>query len=231
MDRESFEQLVSQWLDHPEDDELRAAVESATAASPALDRLKHEWIRLDRLVRSAAPGVDRVDWPRLRQRISTELVPDESGLDESLRAVTNIEQRVDWPRLSQRISQAVDDARDRTRVIRFPFRRVAAGLLLVGAAAAVVLMFALPPGSSETGVGVARVRVSSPSATVPSGDRAAGFAHVTVSPTPAAGETGDQAESPRSDAGQPRLVEVFLMVEPVRVAARTPGGLTPFGLN
>lgn len=231
MELEDFEKLVSQWLDHPQDAELRAAVERATAESPELERLRDEWVRLDQLVRGAAPGVDRVDWPRLQQRIGAELARDEDELDEHLRAATDVTQRVDWPRLRRRISQALDDTRDRRRVIRFPFRRVAAGLLLTGAAAAVVLMFTPRGGSPATGAGVARVRVSSPAATAQSGDRAAGFARVTVSPVPGEGESADQAESPRSGAGQPRLVEVFLMVEPVRVAASARGGLTPFGLN
>ncbi|MBU0618383.1 MAG: hypothetical protein KKI02_11750 [Planctomycetes bacterium] len=231
MDRETFEQLLSQWLDHPHDDELRAAVEAAAAESPELDQLKKEWARLDQLLRCDRAGIDRVDWPRFRQRISAELIPDEIGLDESVRDATAIEQRVDWPRLRQRISQAVDRADDRTRVIRFPLRRVAAGLLLVGAAAVLVLIFAPPLKSSKTNVGIARVRVNLPATAMPPRNHEAGFARVMVSPSPEVQETGDEAQSSRSGRAQPQLAEVFLMVEPVRVAARSRGGLTPFGFN
>ena len=231
MDRETFEQLLSQWLDHPQDDELRAAVEAAVAQSPELDQLKNEWARLDQLLRSYRAGIDRVDWPRFRHRISAGLDPVEIGLDESLRGVTAIEHRVDWPRLRQRISRAVDGADDRTRVIRFPLRRVAAGLLLVGVAAVLVLIFAPPLKSSKTNVGIARVRVNLPATAMPPGNHEAGFARVTVSPSPEVQETGDEAQSSRSGRAQPQLAEIFLMVEPIRVAARAPRGLIPFAFN
>lgn len=54
---------------------------------------------------------------------------------------------------------------------------------------------------------------------------------VTVSPSPEEQESSDEAQSSRPGAAQPQLAEVFLMVEPVRVAARSRGGLTPFGFN
>lgn len=79
MDRETFEQLLSQWLDHSQDDELRAAVEAAAAESPELDHLKNEWVRLDRLVRGGPAAVDRIDWPRFRQRIARDSFRSRSG--------------------------------------------------------------------------------------------------------------------------------------------------------
>jgi hypothetical protein len=229
MDRESFEQLVSQWLDHPQDDKLRAAVEAA-ARSPELDRLKNDWVRLDQLVRGSAGGVDRVDWPRFLQRVILEFDANGTGLDERLRDATAVEQRVDWPLLRQRLSQAVDSLDERKRAIRFPRWRVAAGLALVGAAAVLMLVFSLPFKPSDTNLGVAWVHVSPATAATPSHDGEAGCARVTVSPLADVPEP-DKTQSLHSGPAQPQLAEVFLMVEPMRVAGRPPGSLSPFGVN
>ncbi len=233
MNREAFEKLVSEWLDKPERDGLRAAVDAAATASPELGRLKDEWVRLDQLIRGLSSGVDHVDWSRFRQHIGNAV--DQNGtdakLDEQMRSLTAVEQRVDWSRLHKRICRAVGRADDRARVIRFPLRRVAAGVLLTGAAAALVLMFTLPAKSPTTYSGVARVRVSSPAEALQPLDQKRGFAQVTISPPPDAEEAIDEAKPSRSEATQPQLAEVFLMVEPVRVAARTRGSLTPFGFN
>jgi hypothetical protein len=227
MDRDAFEQLVSHWLDDPRDEELRAAVEVATAASPELERIRDEWVRLDQLVRGSAGAAEPVDWPRLRQRIGAQLTSHGAGLDAVLRGVTAVEQRVDWPRLRRRISQALDDGEDRVRVVRFPLGRAVAGMAFA-AAAVLALMLLWTPESPTPAAGVAQVRVNPPAAARPTGGRAGGLARVTVNPLP---ETGEEAGSSRSEAAQPHVAEVFLMVEPIRVAANTRGRLNPLGFN
>ena len=73
MNRDQFQQLVSQWLDQPQNHELRARIEAAAAESPELARLKDEWVALDRLVRRATPTVQALDWERLQQRIAQQV--------------------------------------------------------------------------------------------------------------------------------------------------------------
>ena len=231
MDREAFEQLVSDWLDRPEHDELCRAVAAAAAESSELERLKDEWVRLDRLVRSASSAVDQVDWPRFRERIDQALDSDREELDEKLRGLTDVQQRVDWPRLRERISRAVGDAHDRPRVIRFPLRRVAAGLALISAAAVLVLMFTLPLRPPRTSVGVAQVRVNMPAEAWRARGQRPGYTHVSVSAPPDSEEADAAAQPSRSDSADPRLAEVFLMVEPAHLTTRTRGGLTPFAFN
>ncbi len=232
MDREAFEQLVSEWLDQPERDDLRRRIAAAEAKSPGLERLKDEWVRLDQLVRRVSSGVCHVDWHRFRQGIDQGLAPDSPGFDEKLRELTGTEQRVDWPRLRERISRAVDRADRQPRVIRFPLRRVAVKLALFSAAAAVVaLMVTLSLRSSKTSVGVAQVRVSAPTEAWRPDSEAHGYARVTVSPPENLEEAEDEGQPLRSGAAQPQLVEVFLMVEPAHLAARMNGSLTPFGFN
>ena len=128
------------------------------------------------------------------------------------------------------MTQAIDTAGDRTHVIRFPLRRVVAGLVCVGAAAALVAMLVLAPEPQTPAAGVAQVQVSQPVVVAPSTGRDAGYARVTVSPLPGP-PADDGAESSRLPAAEPQLAEVFLMVEPVRVAMGTRGGTNPFGFN
>ena len=233
MDQETFEQLVSESLDQPERDDLRAAIEAAVVQSPAWSHLRDQWLRLDRLLRDAYPRVAGIDWSRLQRRISQRLGPSDAGLevDEKIRGLTTIEQRVDWPRLHKRISQAVSDEVARPAALRFPLRRVATGLALLAAAAAPVLMLRPPAEMSTAPSGFAHVRVSSPAVALQSRAQAHGYARVTVSAPPDAEQSLADRQPSRSDAARPQPGEVFLMVEPVRVAARIHGSLTPLGFN
>lgn len=80
MNRQAFEQLVSEWLDRPAQDDLRARIEAAVRADPALARLMGEWLHLNRLIRGGLPGPHGVEWDRFRARLATLL---ERSLDES----------------------------------------------------------------------------------------------------------------------------------------------------
>lgn len=233
MDRETFERLVSEWLDEPERDELQAAIEAAVAETPTLCRLRDEWLRLDRLVRRGLPAVEGVDWPRLRRRIDERLGPtfSDAGLDERLRDLTAVAHRVDWSRLRKRISQAVADAGGKPGVIRFPLRRVGVGLAIAAAAAAVILMLTPPTRAPFAPAGFAQVRVSSATRAPGLQERGGAFARVIVTAPPGAEDTTDVTKPLRPGSGEPQLVEVFLMVEPAQAVGAPGGRPFPFGLN
>jgi hypothetical protein len=248
MDREAFEQLVSTWLDEPEREDLHARIDAAVAGSAELAQLREAWLRLDRLVRQGAAGVERVDWERLRSRI---VAAAETGdaLSEGVRDLTDIEQQVDWPRLQRRIAEAVavaagappavenqqptsGEAPDATpHVIRFPFRRTAGVVAMLGAAAAVVLMLTLPAQRSTGPVGFAAARVTGPADALAAVDHTHALVQVTVS-APAEAEDGIDEQRPRERSlVEPQLAEVFLMVAPARPPGELSARLTPFGFN
>ncbi len=233
MDCEAFEQLVSEWLDQPDCGDLRARVDAAAAQSPALARVKDEWLRLDQLIRAAGPSAGRVDWHRLRQRIVERLesAPIAVGVDERLRALTTIAPWVDWPRLRRRISAAVAGADRELMVVRLRRRRVAAAGVLLAAAAALVFMLTLPMKPASAPTGFARVRVSASAVVLERDDAGNRLARVTVSAPQDAAEAIGAAESAGPGAHRPQPGDVFLMIEPVRLAAETRGGLIPFGFN
>jgi hypothetical protein len=230
MNRETFEQLLSEWLDEPERDDLRARVEAALAETPALASIRDQWQRLDQLVRSAFPGGGRVDWSHFRRRVDADLETSgtEATLDERLRRLTAVEHRVDWPRLHHRISRAVADAAGTTRLTRFPIRRVGVAL---AAAAALALMFTLPTQPPTEPTGFARVFVSSPADASPVHGSDRPYACVTVMPLPDTEEAVNGMQVPPSGWRDPQLAEVFLMVEPPRVARAASGQMSPFGFN
>jgi hypothetical protein len=230
MDREAFEQLVSAWLDQPQRDDLRLQIEAAVAESRELARVRDEWLRLDRLVRSCLPGVDGIDWRRLQEHIAAALAPDaaDTALDEQLRRFTDVGQRVDWPRLRQRISQAIGSSAEKPTVIRFPLRRAAASIVLAAAAAALLLVFILPAEPRTAPVSFAQARVvGGPQVS----DAGRAFARVSVSAPPEATEE-IKGEQPRERSYvEPRLAEVFLMVTPARPSGDNHGRINPFGFN
>jgi len=233
MDREAFEQLVSEWLDQPGRDDLRLRIEAALAESPALARVKDQWLRLDRLVRGALPGIEHLDWSRLRHHIAMEIEVSAAagGLDERLRRLTDVAPRVDWERLRKHVSRAVADADRQRAALRFPLRRMAAGFALLATAAALLLMFTLPAKPPAATTGFAQVRVSGPATALQQPGPARGFACVTVGAPPETNEPDEGARPSRAGSGAPQLAEVFLMVEPVHLAREAPGLLIPLGLN
>ena len=232
MDPDTFEQLVSQWLDSPERHDLRAQIEAAAAKSEELVRLKNEWLRLDALVRSAAPSVEGLDWNRLHQSIQSGLdTPEAAGFDERLRSLTAVHQRVDWPRLRRRMSQAVASASQRPMVERSPLARASAGVALVAAAAALVFMLTLPARPPAATAGFAQVRVSPPARAALSSDYHAPFARVSVSASPAGDAASDEAQLAQATSTEPQLVEVFLIVGPARPQGEIWGRLIPFDFH
>ena len=69
MDRESFERKLSEWLDNPQCDKLRAMLDRAVAQTPRLCRVRADWQRLSDALKSTAIAPDGVEWQRLRRRI------------------------------------------------------------------------------------------------------------------------------------------------------------------
>jgi hypothetical protein len=232
MNRDQFEQLVSQWLDQPENHELRARIEAATAKSPELAELKGEWVALERLVRRATPTVQAIDWGRLQQRIvqaarhaAEETADPEPRLSDVLRRHTAVERRVDWPRYQRRVIAAVGTA-EGPAVIRFPLRRVAAGLGLAAAAAVLALVFVVPPRSPRPARGFAQVSVCAVADSAIRPDAGKALARVAVLPLEDAQDEPGGEPRERSAA---RLGEVFLVIAPAVRTEPAAGPLAMFG--
>ena len=242
MEREAFEQLVSQWLDQPDRADLRERIDLAVAADPELRALLDEWLRLDRVIRAAAHASHTVDWGNFRERIQSGIdeTSAEERIERRIQEVTDISRRVDWNRLHERITQAVHEERTTPLILRIP-RRVTAAVSILAAAAAIVMMLTLPQPlkqSSPSTRGIARVAVSSaaekplmlPYAQTVGVKRSE--ARVSVSAL-AEGEAVVAADSPNLSRKSVHSMdgEMFLMVEPIQVAINAPGSLSPFELN
>lgn len=238
MDRETFEQLVNQWLDQPERADLRERIDLAVATRADLRVLLDEWIRLDRLIRGANLAPAAVDWIRLRREIDLRTAPQSADeeLERRLRLSTEISERVDWDLLRLRITDAVRATKIEPRAPR-GVRRLVTAFALLSAAAAVILMLTMPQ-SPQPPRGIARVSVTGPVLAQPHASSDAepsrvvmGVARVAVSvnmdePAGAVHSYETTRKTVPSDVS-----EVFLMVEPIQVAVNTPGSLTPFQLN
>lgn len=220
MYREAFKQLVSEWLDQPDRDDLRARIDAAADASAELAELRDEWLRLHRLVREGRPPVESVDWQRFRARtmadvesIAAETEHATNVLNEALRNLPTIEEQVDWERFRSRVSVAVRTAAGRSPVLPQRWRRIVAGLGMLAAAAALFLAVVLRPSAPEPVSGVARGHVEF--VTELAEQSQPGVAVARVEPL----DVREDLEAPPSP--QPQLAEVFLMVDPLPRAGRT----------
>lgn len=154
MDREAFEQLVSEWLDTPARGDLRARIDAALAAEPALAELFEQWRRLDGVFRENLPQLPSVKWPRLARRISRAVdreAEDAHGVDEVLRRLPGIDRRVDWQRVGNRIADAVarEAAKSRRAGGWRRFCRIAGGVAAVATVAAVLVLSVMPNARPE----------------------------------------------------------------------------------
>lgn len=242
MDRETFEQLVSQWLDQPDREDLRERIDLAVAADPELRTLLDGWVRFDRALRDATQASHAVDWKLFQQGIGSAIegCSAEERVERRIRHATDITARVDWNRLRERITQAVHAESVAPRVFKFP-RRVASALAVFAAAAAVVLMMTTPqwtPLAPPAPTGAARVRVTSaavrefgPASYQQQVGAAARVARVTVSALPEGEAVATLSPNSSRKSAQPAVAEVFLMVEPLQIAVNAPGSLSPFEFN
>lgn len=80
--RDEFEQLVSQWLDHPECTRLARQVREAAAADPELARLRDGWVSFDQCLRRRVPSIPPVRWDVLRKRITQAIHTNEQALKD-----------------------------------------------------------------------------------------------------------------------------------------------------
>ncbi len=69
MEREDFEQKLSEWLDLPHCDKLRAMIDRAVAQTPRLRPIRADWQRLNDFVKSTGDAPTGVQWQRLRKSI------------------------------------------------------------------------------------------------------------------------------------------------------------------
>ena len=76
MDREAFEQLISEWLDEPQRDDLRVLLEQALADNPAWRDLRREYTQLDRLIK-------KNDTPDARRGLARAKETDHGGVNPS----------------------------------------------------------------------------------------------------------------------------------------------------
>jgi hypothetical protein len=201
MDRDAFEQLISEWLDARHDLALRAHLDAAIQTDPGLAVVLAEWQTLDRLVRSGVPTPRGVDWARFQKVLSAGIDaagdPD-AALDAALGRSPTIERAIDWTRMKDRISAAVDaDAAARRRAhTRRLWLGGTAGAALTAAAA---LILALLPNAGRTispapDTAIAQAEIAAPVA-MPTG----GIAIVSI--------TGGEA---------PAAPQVLFMIDPPR---------------
>lgn len=204
MDPDTFEQLISEWLDSRHDPALRARLDAAIAAEPHLAAVLDEWQTFDRQLRAGMPVARGIVWARFRQAVSAAVdtaIAKDAALDAALRCSPTVEATIDWPRMRVRISAAIDA--EASRVNRTRTRRLwlggAAASALTAAAALVVALLpdrAPEPGAAGGGA-IARAVISAP-AVSPAGGVA--MVSITGGEAPAAPQALFMIDPPRSSA-------------------------------
>lgn len=231
MDREAFEQLLSAWLDEPDNAVARAELDEATAGDAELARLRIQYEALQRLLLAEPAALRSVAWEKLAARLKTQVGRAAAGgdeadrLDELLLALPGVERRVDWSALRRRIGEAIEQGRKNRDARRGRVWRLAAAVGTFAAAAALALFMlrspggppfstSAPPAGPSAARGVARIEilVADGVAGIPA---AAGVARVTVLEDP---RGPAPAPLPGADAPDESPPEIFFMVEPARVA-------------
>jgi len=155
MEHEAFEQLVSAWLDEPQNAELAERLKAAEAAAPELARLRTQYVRLHSLLTAVSSPEPRVDWAAFkshlvdRVRQACPAGKDTADIDEYLRQSSpNIEQRVDWPAFRRHLSRLVaSEAAKRRTASRSARWRMTAAAGALAAAAGILLLIGLPDRS------------------------------------------------------------------------------------
>lgn len=168
--REQLESLLSEWLDDPARDDLRARIDALVGDDAELIASRRAWL----LLHAAFLQSPRVNWTLQRERILAALpaaprsVEDlDSRLDAALQ-VTGATAPVDWQKMKSGVMDAVAAQSDAPRVVRFPvWRRRVAGLAVAAAAALAVwlapwhlLSPTTPVAPHSSGSSVAVVRIS-----------------------------------------------------------------------
>lgn len=224
MQRDAFENLISEWLDS-RDDVARAKLDALVADSPELRLVLDEWLRFDAILHESMPRVEAaVHWPRLQTHISraidTSISADlrRDSIDRLLDPSDDLEARVDWSKLRDRISASArrDEIR-RDAAQQSTIGRIL-GFVTVAVAAAAMLIVYVSPQASINRAGDNHMR---------------SFVRLTIEPDP--------STAPRKDAqvrvmvvddapagASPAIAaagEIFLMIDPIAPGAIDPGAL------
>lgn len=109
MNPDAFENLLSAWLDDPQNAELLRQVSAAAESSESLRRLRDEWLRVDALLRAAGDCDARVEWVRLQERIRAAIADEAGAADADVDALLTegTAPPVNWARQRERILAAV----------------------------------------------------------------------------------------------------------------------------
>jgi len=228
MDREAFEQLVSDWLDRPDDVELRRRIARAIEATPELAEVRDQWRRLHALLQAEPTVLRNIRWERFHGHVHAA-VSDEDGsssgapLDAMLQSLPGVADRVDWQRQRQRIAneitrETLQPSRSRVRWPRF---LAAAGVFAAAAAVVLLVLYGEGPRRETTTTVPGRATVTIASAArqpLPPASRAVAYARVTPAENGAA--TPPPAERPP---------ELFLMIGPPQTSMASPLNPDPTG--
>ena len=170
MNRDAFEQLVSQSLDEPGRDDLRARIDAATSDNPERAALLDEWQRFDAELTARLRVPPTIDWNRFQTRVSNTLDSaanaddkSEAALDNALRATPTLDEHVDWNAFRRRVSAHLD-AHSTTTAARTLRPRILAAAVAALATAAALLIAILHPSTPPVPIstGVASVKISAP---------------------------------------------------------------------
>ncbi len=218
MPHEQFERWLSDWLCDPADVGLRARIDAAMQADPALRTLARRWCTVQALTQSL-PREEQLNWATLAARTAqavraVEPLPRaDARLDQALANLAELPP-VDWQRLVTRISAAV--AHDATARRARHWRGIGT-IGAVAAALALMLVWQAAPQPQNSGQprgtplarGVALARVEADPAPL----AATGVSFARIEPLadlPLAAGAADDA-----DASE----EIFLIISPAAADA------------
>lgn len=177
MTREQFEELLSAALDEPQRDDLREQIAAACARQPELAPLRDAWTRLDVRLRDDKLPAERINWPRLAERIraaarATPVAAEtdtDAALDELLAHHAPLPP-IDWERFGRRVAACARASPDKPRTVARWLRWAPLGGLAAAAAIALMFFVARPnpprtaPPSAAAPPGFARVLIAAPPA-------------------------------------------------------------------
>jgi len=214
VERDAFEQLVSEWLDADERAALDARLTKAAARSPELAALWAQYQRLDAILRQP-DAMAQVRWDRLRVRIAGATQAAAAGAgDDTLDAALHAEppelQQVDWQRLQRRIAAAAHGPRRGRRPTTWVWG-IGGGAVAAAAALLLMIRAPLPPPAETAPIGEARLTVSAPAAVSVDGPVATAVAIVRVT------ELRDETVVPSAAVSEP--ITVFLSIDPPLAAS------------
>ena len=79
MEHDDFERKLSEWLDRPRCDKLRAMIDRAVAQSPRLRPIRADWQRLNNVLKASGGAPKGVAWRALRERILKAVLDADEG--------------------------------------------------------------------------------------------------------------------------------------------------------